>query len=124
MNSVADSGGDLPVLKNDGRTHFYLSGNHFQQNISNIPNNNSVINIYCVYQIEPISSSRDDTFAVQDALFGAMQITKNADTSKYDYKGYGICFGEGGQFGHTITEGGFSDTTNEKRFNFWSRHEF
>ena len=55
MNSVADSGGDLPVLKNDGRTHVYLSGNHFQQNISNIPNNNNVINIYCVYQIEPIS---------------------------------------------------------------------
>ena len=33
MNSVADSGGDLPVLKSDGRTHVYLSGNHFQQNI-------------------------------------------------------------------------------------------
>ena len=33
MNSVADSGGDLPVLKNDGRTHVYLSGNHFQQNV-------------------------------------------------------------------------------------------
>ena len=29
MNSVANSGGDLPVLKNDDRTHAYLSGNHF-----------------------------------------------------------------------------------------------
>ena len=114
MNSVADSGGDLPVLKNDGRTHVYLSGNHFQQNISNIPNNNNAINIYCVYQIEPISSSRDDTFTVQNALFGAMQITKNADTSKYDYKGYDICFDEGGQFGHMITEGGFSHTANAR----------
>ena len=27
-----------------------------------------------------------------------MQITKNADTSKYKYKGYGICFYEGGTF--------------------------
>ena len=27
-----------------------------------------------------------------------MQITKNADTSKYRYKGYGICFDEGGSF--------------------------
>ena len=27
-----------------------------------------------------------------------MQITKNADTSKYEYKGYGICFDEGGTF--------------------------
>ena len=98
MNSVLDSGGDLPVLKNDGRTHVYLNGNHFQQNKVIIPNNNNVINIYCVYQIEPISSSTDDTFTVQNALFGAMQITKNADTSKYKYKGYSICFDEGGLF--------------------------
>ena len=27
-----------------------------------------------------------------------MQITKNADTDKYKYKGYGICFNEGGLF--------------------------
>ena len=35
---------------------------------------------------------------MQDALFGAMQITKNADTRKYRYKGYGICSDEGGLF--------------------------
>ena len=64
--------------------HVYLNGNHFQQNKVIIPNNN-VINNYCVYQTEPISSSRDDTFTVQNALFGAMQITKNPDTSKYKY---------------------------------------
>ena len=98
MNSVANSGGNLPVLKNDGRVHVYLNGNHFQQNKVIIPNNNNVIIIYCVYQIEPISSSRDDTFAVQNALFGAMQITKNIDTSKDKYKGYGICFDESGLF--------------------------
>ena len=91
MNSVGDASGDLPDLKNDGRMHVYLNGNHFQQNKVIIPNNNNVINIYCIYQIEPISPSRDDTFTVQNALFGAMQITKNADTSKYKYKGYGIC---------------------------------
>ena len=43
-----------------------------------------------------------------------MQITKNSDTSKYDYKGYLICFDEGGQFDHTITEGGFAHTTNAR----------
>ena len=83
MNTVADSGGDLPALTNDGRMHVYLSGNHFQQNKVIIPNNNNVINIYWVYQIKPISSSRDNTFTVQNALFGAMQITKNADADKY-----------------------------------------
>ena len=55
MNAVADSGGDLPDLKNDGRMYVYLSGNHFQQNQVIIPNNNSVINIYCVYEIQPIA---------------------------------------------------------------------
>ena len=41
-----------------------------------------------------------------------MQITKNAtDNAKSNYKGYGICFDERSQFGHTITEG-FTHTTN------------
>ena len=90
MNAIADSGGDLPALKNDGRLHVYLNGNHFQQNKAIIPNNNNAINIYCVYQIEPIVNSRLSNFTVQNALFGAMQITKNIDTSKYKYKEYGI----------------------------------
>ena len=42
-----------------------------------------------------------------------MQITKNAtDNSKNNYKGYGICFDEGSQFGHTMTEGGRNHSTN------------
>ena len=114
MNAVGDSGGDLPDIKNDGRLYVYLSGNHFQQNKVIIPNNDNVINIYCVYEIQPIASSRDTTFTIQNALFGASQITKTADTSKYNYKGYGICFDERSQFGHTITEGGFAHTTNAR----------
>ena len=98
MNGVGDSGGDLPALKNDGRMCVYLSGNHFEQNKVIIPNNNNVINIYCVYELQPVAASRDDMFTIQNALFGAMEITKNADTSKYAYKGYGICFDEGGTF--------------------------
>ena len=98
MNAAGDSKSVLPELKNDGRMHVYLSGNHFQQNKAIIPNNNNVINIYCVYKIDPIASTRDDTFTVQKSLFGAMEITKNADTSKYNYKRYGICFDEGGTF--------------------------
>ena len=98
MNAVGDSKNDLPALKNDGRMYVYLSGNYFTQNKVIIPDNNNVINIYCVDEIQPISSTRLDTFTVQNALFGAMQITKNADTSKYKYKEYGICFDEGGLF--------------------------
>ena len=110
MNALANSKNDLPNLKNDGRMHVYLSGNHFQQNKVIIPNNNSGINIDCVYKLDPIASSRDTSFTMQNALFGAMQITKN-DT-KNIYKGYGICSDERSQFGHTITEGGFTHTTN------------
>ena len=57
-----------------------------------------MINIYCVYKIDPIASARDDTSTIQNALFGAVEITKNADTSKYNYKEYGICFDEGRTF--------------------------
>ena len=40
-----------------------------------------------------------------------MQITKNADTSKYNYKGYGICFDESEEFTHVRKRGSFNDTT-------------
>ena len=73
--------------------------------------NNNVVNIYIVYKLDPIASIRETTFTIQNALFGAMQITKNADTNKYHYKGYGICFDESEQFSHTITEGGRGHTT-------------
>ena len=88
MNAVGDSAGDLSDIKNDGRMYVYLSGNHFQQNKVIIPNNDNVINISCVYEIQPISSSRDTSFTIQNGLFGAMQITKDTtDNSKNNYKG-------------------------------------
>ena len=95
MNAVANAKSNLSNLKNDGRMQVHLSGNHFQQNRVIIPNNGNVINIYCVYKLDPIASSRGTSFTIQDVLFGAMQITKNAtDNSKNNYKGYGICFDE------------------------------
>ena len=113
MNAVANAKTTLPNFKNDGRMNVYLSGNHFQQHVPGIPNNDNVINIYCVYKLDPIASTRDTSFTIQDALFGAMQITKNAtDNSKNNYKGYGICFDERSQFGHTIIESGCTHITN------------
>ena len=113
MKSFANAKNNLPNLKNDSRMHVHLSGNHFQQNKVIIPNKNNAINIYCVYKLDPIVSSRDTSFTIQNALFGAMQITKNAtDNSNNNYKGYGICFDERSQFDHTITEDGRAHTTN------------
>ena len=91
MKAVGDASEDLPEIKNDGRMYVYLSGNHFQQNKVIILNNDNVINIYCVYEIETISSSRDTSFTIQNALFGSIQITKNAiDNSKNDTNGRNV----------------------------------
>ena len=43
MNVLENSKNDLRNLKNDGRMHVYLSGNHFQQNKVIIPNNNNTM---------------------------------------------------------------------------------
>ena len=99
--------------------YVYLQGSQFQQNNVLTSNNdhiihNNVVNIYIVYKLDPIASSRDTTFTIQNALFGAMQITKNADNSKNNYKGYGICFDERSEFGHTITEGGRAHTADAR----------
>ena len=86
MKGIENTKKEMPILKNDERMYVYLSGNHFQQNnVLNSNNdhviNNNVVNIYIVYKLDPIASSRDNTFITQNALFGAMQITKNADNS-------------------------------------------
>ena len=74
MKAFANAKNNLPNLKNNGRMHVHLSGNHFQQNKIIIPNNNNAINIYCVYNLDPIASSKDTSFTIQNALLGAMQI--------------------------------------------------
>ena len=77
MKDFANAKCILPNLKNDGRMHVHLSGNHFQHNKVIVPNNNNAINIYCVCKLDSIASSRDTSFTIQNALFGAIQITKN-----------------------------------------------
>ena len=121
MNVIENTKKEMPILKNDERMYVYLQGNHFQQNNVLTSNNDhvinkNVVNIYIVYKLDPLASSRDKSFTIQNALFGAMQITKNAtDNDKNNYKGYGICFDERSEFGHTVTEGGFTHTTDSKK---------
>ena len=115
MNAIKDTKNETPILKNDEKMYVYLKGSHFQQNnVLTLTNDHvisdNVVNIYIVYKLDPIIS-RDTTFTIENALFGAMQITKNADTSKYNYKGYGICFDESEEFTHVRKRGNFNDTT-------------
>ena len=113
MIALANTKTNLPNFKNDGRINIYLSGNHFQQNLKSFPNINNAANIYCVYKLDPIASTGDTSYTIQNALFGAMQITKNGtDYDQNNYKGYGICFDERSQFSHSITENGRAHTTN------------
>ena len=120
MNGIENTKKEMPILKNDERLYVYLQGNNFQQNNVLTLNNDNVINknmvnIYIVYKLDPLASTRDKIFTIQNALFEALQITKNAaDNDKNNYKGYGIRFDERSEFGHTITEGGRAHTTDAR----------
>ena len=120
MKGIENTKKEMPILKNDEKLYVYLQGNHFQQNNVLTSNNDhvlnkNVVNIYIVHKLDPLASTRDESFTIQNAFFGAMQITKNAaDNDKNNYKGYGICFDERSAFGHTITEGGRAHTTDAR----------
>ena len=91
MNGIENTKKEMPILKDDERLYVYLQGNHFQQNNVLTSNNDhvlnkNVVNIYIVYKLDPLASTRDKGFTIQNALFGAMQIAKNAtDNSKNNY---------------------------------------
>ena len=66
---------------------------------------NNTVNIYIVYRLNLISSTRNTDYTIQNALFGTMKITKNTDYSKNNYIRYGLCFDEGGGGGvHLVTQ--------------------
>ena len=104
-----------PDIKNiNGQLYVFFNGNYFEQDPITIPNNVNNIYVVVVYKLDPISSTRNTDYTIQNALFGAMKITKNTDYSKNNYTGYGLCFDEGGEFGHTARQGNFNRTTNAK----------
>ena len=112
MNAVGNSGEEFPYLIDDGKLRVRSNGCYFIQ--SKALKLNNTVNIYIVYRLNPISSTRNTGYTIQNALFGAMKITKNTDYSKNNYTGHGLCFDEGNAFGHTIREGNFDHTTNAR----------
>ena len=57
----------------------------------------TIVNIYIVYEISKhYSISLYPT--LENCLFGAVSLTKNADIDKYKYSGYGIGFDRHGEF--------------------------
>ena len=60
-------------------------------------NHGAIVNIYIVYEISKnynISSYP----TLENCLFGAVCLTKNADIDQYKYSGYAIGFDKGGEF--------------------------
>ena len=58
-------------------------------------NHGKIVNIYIAYEIiriVNITGNKNSNLTVQNALFGAVSLTKNADVNKYKYSGYGIAF--------------------------------
>ena len=83
MNGNENTKKEMTISKNDERLYVYLQGNHFQQHNVLTSNNDhvrdeNVVNIYIVYKLDPLASTRDKSYTIQNALFGAMQITKNS----------------------------------------------
>ena len=61
-------------------------------------NHRPVINVYIVYETTP--DNKTSNIALENCLFGAIKLTKNADANKYKYSGHGIGFDLGGRFSH------------------------
>ena len=98
----------MPFLENNGRMNVELNGYYLAQNKAIHPNNNNkVVNIYIVYKLGLINNYRTSVYTIQNALFGAMKITKHAtNNSRNKYEGYGICFDSSGKFSKgNITDG-------------------
>ena len=126
LKAISDTTLLLPSIENNGRMNVKFSGNYFVQNKFINPNASTVLNIYIVYKLDAISSTKNTDCTIQNALFGAVKITKNAsDSSKNKYEGYGICFDEGGTFSKGninngrnvlifgVDESSFSHSTNK-----------
>ena len=60
-------------------------------------NHGAIINIYIVYKLQKRNNNNAD-MTLENSLFGTAKITKNVDTRKYQYSGYGISFNSGGSF--------------------------
>ena len=60
-------------------------------------NHGKIVNIYTAYEINK-SINISDYPTLENCLFGAVRLTKNADFNKYKYSGYGIGFDRKGSY--------------------------
>ena len=101
-----NSSNNTPTLLNqNNRLGVTFSGNYYMKQNKLGYTRGTVVNIYIVYELKNRRVNSPD-FTFQNCLFGAVKITKTADTSNYKYSGYGICFdGESDFSFRNITNG-------------------
>ena len=51
-----------------------------------------MVNLFIGYALDTWSQDLNADFTLKDGLFGSVKVTKNSDTDKYSYSGYGIRF--------------------------------
>ena len=78
------------------KTRVEFNGSCLKQDIATF-NHKKVVNIYIVYEISK-SINISDYPTLENCLFGAISLTKNADIDRYKYSGYGIPFDRHGSF--------------------------
>ena len=59
-------------------------------------NHGKIVNIYIVYELSMFHVG--SFFTLEDCLFGAVSLSKNADIDKYKYSGYAIGFNRKGSY--------------------------
>ena len=87
----------------DTKVRVKFNGNCLKQD-KIIYTHGKVVSIYIVYEIVSYISG-DDLPTLENCLFGAVTLTKNADIDKYKYSGYGIGFDRKGSF--SFPSGGY-----------------
>ena len=55
-----------------------------------LTSNKKIVNVYIVYDLDSNLNNFEPT--LKNCLFGAVELTKNSDIDKYQYRGYGIGF--------------------------------
>ena len=74
------------------KTRVKLNGSSYLQQPKLSYTHGTIVNIYIVYELSASNSDYDDP-KLENCLFGAVTLTKNADDiDKYRYSGYGIGF--------------------------------
>ena len=85
-----------------------FTGSCFLNNLVISYAHRKIVNIYIVYELGASTSNNNDP-TLKNCLFGAVTLTKNTDSDKYGYSGYGTGFDRrssfsfpGGGFGQNV----------------------